>query len=309
MSGAATLSFATIANRLAYATPQQKIRRLSTNISAIERQANALKLPPSLELSRGGVGLPLNDANIYRRGLPRLLTVIDRAGNHADAQAVADRAARLLSELNGLERGTPDRFNRAHAPRPRFEDVRGGYATLFDTCIIRDNYVDDVKWYIRVLLKNQARYAHLASQVDIPWYFIGIIHALEASFNFRGHLHNGDPLNARTVNVPRGRPLIWLPPSDWESSAKDALNVDGFLHLSDWTVERMLYRWESYNGFGSRAHRIHTPYLWSFSNQYTQGKYVRDGVWSATAVSHQCGAALMLKGLMDARAVQAARAL
>ena len=40
-----------------------------------------------------------------------------------------------------------------------------------------------------------------------------------------------------------------------------------------------------------------SPYLWSFSNHYARGKYVADGHFSATAVSQQCGAALLLKRL------------
>ena len=82
----------------------------------------------------------------------------------------------------------------------------------------------------------------------MPWYFIGIIHALEASFNFNGHLHNGDyPLSKRTVSVPANRPEVWNPPSDWESSAEDAIKYEGFVGQKDWGLERVLYRWETYN--------------------------------------------------------------
>jgi hypothetical protein len=42
---------------------------------------------------------------------------------------------------------------------------------------------------------------------------------------------------------------------------------------------------------------VKSPYLWSFSNQYTQGKYIADGTWSDTAVSRQCGAAVVIKRL------------
>jgi lysozyme family protein len=114
-------------------------------------------------------------------------------------------------------------------------------------------------------------------------------------------LHNGDyPLTARTRQVPAGRPLKWLPPTDWESSALDAMRLLGFTGQSDWSLERTLYRLEVYNGLGYRGLGVLTPYLWSFSNHYDRGKYVADGKFSATARSQQCGAAVMLKLLQDA---------
>ena len=67
----------------------------------------------------------------------------------------------------------------------------------------------------------------------------------------------------------------------------------------------MLFRFEKYNGFGYRSHGIASPYLWSYSNQYTKGKYVRDGKWDANAVSLQCGAALLVKELVARGAVTA----
>lgn len=121
--------------------------------------------------------------------------------------------------------------------------------------------------------------------------------ALEGSFNFKGHLHNGDPLTARTAQVPKGRPKKWNPPSDWESSAVDALTMKGYASQTDWSLERALYRFESYNGWGYRGIDIGSPYLWSFSKHYTKGKYVKDGKYDPSAISKQCGATVMLKAL------------
>jgi len=39
--------------------------------------------------------------------------------------------------------------------------------------------------------------------------------------------------------------------------------------------------------------------LWSFSNHYTKGKYVKDGVFDPNAVSQQVGSALVLKRLVE----------
>ncbi len=44
---------------------------------------------------------------------------------------------------------------------------------------------------------------------------------------------------------------------------------------------------------------MNTPYLWSFSTHYDRGKYVADGRWSETTPSDQCGAAVIIKALVD----------
>jgi len=68
----------------------------------------------------------------------------------------------------------------------------------------------------------------------------------------------------------------------------------------------VLYKLEAYNGWGYRGLQspIPTPYLWSFSNHYTRGKYVADGKYSPTATSQQCGAAVLLKRLVQQGVVE-----
>ena len=183
------------------------------------------------------------------------------------------------------------------APAPDFAKLKPEYRALFDSCDIRAERRGEVAWHIKKLKDYQPRYEKVSEQLEIPWWFVGITHALEASFSFKGHLHNGDPLTGRTVQVPKGRPKTWNPPNDWESSAVDALTMKGYAGQKDWSVERTLYRFESYNGWGYRGRNVHTPYLWSFSNHYSKGKFVKDGKFSPTAVSKQCGAAVMLKAL------------
>lgn len=150
--------------------------------------------------------------------------------------------------------------------------------------------------------KNRDRYEAVGGNLGIPWWFIAGIHLLESSFNFKTHLHNGDSLSARTFRVPAGRPATGNPPFTWEESAVDALRGEGLADLADWSLARALYRWEAYNGFGYRPKAVPTPYLWSFTSIYQKGKFVGDGVFSATAVSKQCGAAALLKALMEINA-------
>jgi lysozyme family protein len=182
-----------------------------------------------------------------------------------------------------------------------FVSLSGELARMFRTLTVRPERAETVDWHLAMVRKSRERYQRVSDATGVPWHFIAVTHGLESSFNFRAHLHNGDfPLSARTRQVPAGRPKTWLPPSDWESSAKDALRLLGYTGQLDWSLERTLFRLEAYNGFGYRGLGVPTPYLWSFSNHYDRGKYVADGKFSRTARSQQCGAAVVLKQLADA---------
>lgn len=178
-----------------------------------------------------------------------------------------------------------------------FTDLKAEYAANYQACAPRPQSAQNIDFYVSRLNKFKDVYASAGSDLRIPWYFIGILHAMESGFNFGGHLHNGDPLTARTVHVPAGRPLTGSPPFTWIDSARDALMFEGLQHETEWTLPRVLYLFERYNGMGYRKRGVPSPYLWSFSNIYSKGKFVADGHFDANAVSAQCGAAVMLKAL------------
>jgi lysozyme family protein len=154
---------------------------------------------------------------------------------------------------------------------------------------------------VRAIAEAKPRYDQVANATGVPWYVIGIIHEMEAGLNFSAHLHNGDPLTARTVQVPAGRPPTGIPPFQWEESAIDALTLEAFPSVKLWTVERIAYQLEAYNGWGYRSRNtgVNTPYLWSATSNYQKGKFVRDGVFDASAVSGQIGAMALLRRLID----------
>jgi lysozyme family protein len=180
-----------------------------------------------------------------------------------------------------------------------YADLESEYQAWYDACETRPEHAVNVAYYVRKLTQGRPQYELVSRDVgDIPWAFIGVIHGMECGFNFSGHLHNGDPLTARTVRVPAGRPVTGSPPFTWAQSARDALVYKGFHEVTDWSVPRMLYLLEKYNGFGYRMRNLPTPYLWSFSNLYSKGKFVRDGEYDPNAISKQCGAALMLKAVL-----------
>ena len=175
--------------------------------------------------------------------------------------------------------------------------LRNEYETLFNACIITPRRLAAVEKLCEQLIANKDRYRTVGDELNIPWFFIAVIHNMEASQSFSQHLHNGDSLKARTVHVPAGRPKIGQAPFSWEESAVDALAMRGLGADCDWSLSALLYQLESYNGWGYRLYHQHvlSPYLWSFSNHYHSGKYVADGTWSDTAVSGQSGAAVLLR--------------
>ncbi|MFM5907658.1 MAG: hypothetical protein ACKOPO_08745 [Novosphingobium sp.] len=178
----------------------------------------------------------------------------------------------------------------------KFDALADEYLALYKAAELKAEHQSTFDWHLAMIRKSRERYDGVARSTGVPWYFTAIVHGMEASFNFRAHLHNGDfPLSARTRQVPSGRPLRWLPPSDWESSAGDALRLMGFAGAQDWSLPRLLYRLEAFNGFGYRRMGRATPYLWSFTSNYDRGKFVADGKFNAKARSQQCGGAALLK--------------
>lgn len=184
-----------------------------------------------------------------------------------------------------------------------YAQMREEYAQLWSTMQIKTASSGIATRIAESSIAARARYRIVENRTGVPWYWIAAAHSLEASQNFKCHLHNGDPLSARTVRVPANRPKNGSPPFDWTESAVDALTMSPHeLHkVQDWTIERCLYELERYNGWGYRLFHPGTlsPYLWSFSNHYLAGKYIADGKWSSTHASTQCGAAPILKKIFE----------
>jgi lysozyme family protein len=179
--------------------------------------------------------------------------------------------------------------------------LREEYEQLFARCEVRPDRVQTVDWVVNRLVAAKGRYAELELVIGAPWYVPGVIHSLESGQRFDRHLHNGDPLTARTTHVPAGRPGRGSPPFTWEASAQDALELKGLQRWHDWSVAGVMFKLEEYNGWGYRQFHpdVLSPYLWSFSQHYTKGKYVADGRFDPNAVSQQSGAAVLLRRMVD----------
>lgn len=172
------------------------------------------------------------------------------------------------------------------------------YQALYNTMVVLPSREDDIAFIIKKIRGAQSRYAHVTEQTGVPWQMIAVIHYRESTLSFTHHLHNGDPLSARTVHVPVGRPSVGDPPFTWEESAIDALRFQGLARIKDWSLLSMLYRLEAYNGFGYFKRGLPSPYLWSFTTEYHAGKYTSDHGFDPKAIDDQCGCAPLLKELL-----------
>src|SRR3990172_13123281 len=86
-----------------------------------------------------------------------------------------------------------------------FEGVRSGYANLWAAMRIRPERLATARAISAGIAKDRPRYEAVASQTGVPWHWVAIVHPLESGRNFATHLHNGDSLRRRTVQVPSGR--------------------------------------------------------------------------------------------------------
>jgi lysozyme family protein len=138
----------------------------------------------------------------------------------------------------------------------------------------------------------KARYQAVEAKTGVPWFVIAVIHERESSQDWTGSLAQGDPWNRVSVHVPAGRG----PFKSWEEAAVDALvNCPPYAARNkDWSIGGLLTIAEQYNGVGYANKGRPSPYIWSGTDQYVSGKYVRDGVYDPSAIDKQLGCAGLL---------------
>jgi len=156
-------------------------------------------------------------------------------------------------------------------------------------------------WYdkniIPKIIEHKEKYLEVSRATGCPAAFVAMIHLRENGPDvgkFSAYLGNGQPLTKVTSLVPKGRG----PFSSWAEGAIDALRLVGMDKVKSWTLERMIFEWERYNGFGYRQRNINAPYVWSFTNHYTRGKYVRDGLFNSDSVDGSPGCFAVYESLV-----------
>jgi lysozyme family protein len=156
------------------------------------------------------------------------------------------------------------------------------------------NFASVAKHLVEPLAKG--RYQTVEAKTGVPWFVIAVIHERESSQDWTGSLAQGDPWNRASVHVPAGRG----PFKSWEEAAVDALvNCAPFAARNkDWSIGGLLTMLEQYNGLGYASRGLPSPYVWSGTDQYKSGKYVRDGVFDPNVVDQQLGCAGLLLAMM-----------
>jgi lysozyme family protein len=146
------------------------------------------------------------------------------------------------------------------------------------------------------LAAAKSRYQAVSARSGVPWPFSAVVHEREAAQNWATQLGQGDPLDRVSTHIPRGRG----PFKTWEDGAYDALvNCAPFAACNkDWSIGGTLTKLEEYNGLGYAARNQPSPYLWSGTDQYKCGKYVRDGVFDPDVVDSQLGCVGLLMAMM-----------
>jgi lysozyme family protein len=149
----------------------------------------------------------------------------------------------------------------------------------------------------QALIASKSRYIAVEQATKVPWFIIAVIHEREADQRWNTQLGQGDPLSKVSVHVPIGRG----PFRSWEDGAFDALvNTAPYAARNDdWSVGGALTLLEEYNGLGYAAHGVPSPYLWSGTNQYLSGKYIRDGVYDPKVIDVQMGCAGLIRTMMN----------
>lgn len=136
-----------------------------------------------------------------------------------------------------------------------------------------------------IILKLKKRYKRISDQTGVPIVWIMAINERESGSKMRTYLGNGQALNRRTTQTPRGRG----PFHSWEEGALDAMRLHKLDKVEEWDWPRMMYQAEKYNGFGPRMHHRRSGYLWGGTNIYNGGKYVVDHRWDPRARDLQLG--------------------
>jgi lysozyme family protein len=185
----------------------------------------------------------------------------------------------------------------------RLSNRKPVYKQLWESCKIRAKWSDRVEEAYARISATQER--EICLQIErtttVPWWFVGILWYRESNLSHERHLHNGDPLTGKTIQMPKNRPLH--SPQNGKrytflESAIDALRWKGYDLAKDRSIEAWLWRLELWNGFGYALHGMNSEYLWNGSNHFGdpphRGKFVADDEFDPNAESDQVGAATLM---------------
>lgn len=182
-----------------------------------------------------------------------------------------------------------------------FEATWRGYANLWRTATLKGgNDATQADRFADEIIAAEDQYRAVQRATGVPWYFCGALHMRESSCNFEGVLHNGEHIigtGRLTSLVPAGRG----PFADWVSAAIDAIKLKDMHRVQVWSVARMLYQAEVFNGLGYVSKGINSPYVWAGTNHEQSGKYTSDHNFDPNVEDKQLGVAAVLIRLAEKR--------
>lgn len=182
-----------------------------------------------------------------------------------------------------------------------FEATERGYVNLWRTATLKgggDASQADI--FADKIIAAETRYRAVQNATGVPWYFIGALHMRESGCSFAGVLHNGEKIIGTgrvTSLVPAGRG----PFTDWPSAAVDALKLKDMHRVQSWSVARMLFQAEIFNGVGYVSREVNSPYVWAGTNHEQLGKFTSDHNFDPDAEDTQLGVAAVLIRLAQKR--------
>lgn len=188
---------------------------------------------------------------------------------------------------------------------PTFAASKAGYGNLWRSMTVTRRA--DASRAAAGMIGDKGRFQVIEDATGVPWFWIAIVAEREGN-GFGGYLGNGERIigtNKKTRLVPKNRG----PFASWNDGAIDSLEYKKLDKIDDWPVERLLYEFERWNGWGygkgalgSRA--INSPYVWAGTSLYGTapniGKYVADHKFDSRHIDKQLGAAALLKQLAGA---------
>jgi lysozyme family protein len=162
--------------------------------------------------------------------------------------------------------------------------------------------------------KNQATYQQVSDNLkakgyDISPQQIAAIHWREGSGSMKKTIANGRPLDSYIrkdgLYEEGSTGNSYTRTNDWATNATEVMEHkllekfgSGAKGKSFSQDNAAFYDFaERYNGLGYRKKGVPSPYVWAGTDQYTGGKYVKDGVYDPNYVDQQLGVAAMVNAL------------
>ncbi|MEK5479431.1 C39 family peptidase [Paenibacillus sp. FSL R5-0407] len=155
-----------------------------------------------------------------------------------------------------------------------------------------------LKSFAKIYEKNKDVYERISKKTGIPPQLVAAIHYRESTCNFNTYLHNGQVLGKVTTKEPKG--ILF---DNFEDAAVHALLQkkdlrDAYrLNSQSNDLIAMLSFAEAYNGWGYHSKGRISPYVYSGTNIYKKGKYVKDGVYDPEFVDEQPGIYILLNAI------------